>query len=49
MDEHHTGRPPILSNDQMTEIFDDSNGDPSLMGYHQNLWDGKLLKTKNFL
>jgi len=43
MDEPHTGRPPILSSDQMAKIGEDIKGEPNLLGYCQNLWDGKLL------
>lgn len=42
-DDKHTGRPPKLSITQEEEINKDIRSDPFILGYNQNLWDGKLL------
>ncbi|WP_319579939.1 helix-turn-helix domain-containing protein [uncultured Methanospirillum sp.] len=42
-DEPHTGRSPSLSFDQMKEIRETIVEDPKLLGYNQNLWDGKFM------
>ena len=48
MDELHTGRPPTLSKNQLSEIDKDIRLDPQSLGYSQNLWDGKLLGHHTF-
>ena len=48
MDEPHTGRPPTLSKNQLSEIDMDIRLDPQSLGYSQNLWNGKLLSHHIF-
>ena len=48
MDEPHTGRPPTLSKNQLSEIDKDIRLDPQSSGYNQNLWNGKLLSHHIF-
>ena len=48
MDDPHTGRPPTLSKNQLSEIDKDIRLDPQSLGYSQNLWNGKLLSHHIF-